>query len=387
MTHHNGINRLLTFSLICALVALFLTGPFIGNGIKVVQLAIPLIAILWFFMISCMVQSTVPRQTILYMILLTYFTVDLFYSLIVGNDHANAIRSVAPFMAFGIAGLSVSVVSNKDHRLLITGMLIYGILVGLTVIPFFFQSGMGQITTARFTAYSENSHTPILLVALPLTFALVKQRIYQFFIITLLLLAVLLTKSKGQILVGIIVLGASMTCLGKFRFSKKKFFYGFLAVVFFGLMIFVGSKKNGGFSRLDLDHWMGATTFHRIAEIETGLSDFMTSPILGAGAGHLFDLYSPVSDSWEIQNYIHNIIVYMLAKHGVLGFIIFFLPVLRSLSLAKYHERFGRAAAIGIISIISYGLVSASFKSFQANIFLGILSAVILVRPRCRFGC
>ena len=361
--------------LLAAFVPLYCTGPFIQTGRQALLPGGILLFASYITVVALLLVRRIHFGALAFIVLSVYLTFDLLYSIGLGNDPYETVRSVIPFIWYAGAGLVLLIASRRSQRYFMMAVLFYGLATAIQIVPFLLHYGSNALSSARFTSYSVNSHTPIILISIPLCFFLIKPRPARWASLLLLAAAIILTKSKGQIIISVFLVPLSVLYLGD---RTDRWGLVALAVALFFVLLSVHQHQVMSSLRLSPSGFQGATTLHRLAEIKCSANVFMRYPLLGAGAGEMFSFYSPVTHTVVNQNYVHNIIAYLLSKHGLIGVALYLLPIVYAFRRFNRGGIVSKTVALSVMGFLAYGLVSASFKSIQANIFLGGLLAVAM---------
>ena len=384
------------------LVLLAWTGPFVKQ-ISIIHVLIAIIAGIQGLLAAVLYTlrgyslRDAPAAVFLF-----YFLLIPGYSLWVGYPIQDIIRSTVPFLFFPIAYFSVVTWNSSQLRLAILFLTTLSVLISLEVIPFL----IGKMTQTdaiyyRLTAYSANAHLPYYIAALAFVGGSINQRLLRVLVYSILLLAILFTKSKGQLGAALFVL-ISLSILrwrniqGRWMFATDWKEFGsvvlIVSVMFFGVNflsstnIFQGGKIEWsklfemdvwtlGMERYSVENFQGETTRFRMLELEEATRLFLDNPVLGVGPGVKFEFESPITKQVVTQRYIHNAPFYFLATGGILGLAVYSLPLIVGMIIAirKWTDDHIRRITVAITAILLYTLVSANFKSIQVNVLLGLL--------------
>ena len=339
-------------------------------------------------------------------VFLLYFLLVPGYSLWMGHPAGDIIRGIVPFLFFPLAYFSVVTWNWSQTRLVVLLFAILSVLISLEVVPFL----LGKLTQKdpyyRLTAYSDNAHLPYYIAALALVGGNINRRLFRVLAYSTLLLAILFTKSKGQVGEAFLVLVA--LSLLRWKYKKRRWplasdwkEYGsvfvIVSVVFFGVNylsntnVFQDGKiewgglfdfsRNLGLERYSVEGLKGLTTQHRMQEFREASKLFLENPVLGAGPGATFEFESPISNQVVTQRYIHNAPFYFLATGGVVGLAVSGLPLVVGMIMAgrAWKNDHARRITVAMFAILLYTLISANFKLIQFNVVLGLLIGALSV--------
>ncbi len=281
-----------------------------------------------------------------------------------GRDLSELVRAYLPFFylpSFALVCLCLNVI---QARKLLKTLLVVGVIGALVVIPFYIELRLGRLNYIRFTAYSDLSHTPLLLMALPLCYCLLNR--YRYLPITIIMVAIFSTQSKGQILLSFLAIAMCEFFSTK---SRVTLLIKMILIVILCSVPFIVYKDVITKRFADIG---GSTTSHRLVEIKAAGELFQEKPLTGGGPSTIFDITGlKTSVEEEGQRYIHNLLMYLMATGGVIGCIAYFFPY-TVVALARTNQE-QRYILVSLLCAFGYLLVSATFKSIQTNMFLGIL--------------
>jgi O-antigen ligase len=123
------------------------------------------------------------------------------------------------------------------------------------------------------------------------------------------------------------------------------------------------------------------TTGTRLEEWKDALLEFTESPIIGKGVG--FQLERTEFDETITAGYVHNQVVYTAMTMGIigLGLYIFILSqwvrlLLRARFAAPQQKTLLAGCHACILSLLTYSLMFAGFRTIQHNYLLGVLLAL-----------
>lgn len=132
---------------------------------------------------------------------------------------------------------------------------------------------------------------------------------------------------------------------------------------------------------------------NRFVEARVAFEAFLATPITGYGLGVPYKYYSLVYElSWE-TTFIHNTVVGVLYKHGLVGFILLLLfglsILVRAFDLVRKHEiKYRVFGVVGLALICAFaldGLTSNLFTRSDISLNIAIVAAVICgVQSRLR---
>lgn len=310
-------------------------------------------------------------ELLLFVIVLTTLVQAILY-FFKGVSANELVRSYLPFLYLPVFSLLGIRLSSNNTDLILKCIMVIGIIVSLLVIPFFVELFiLNSLTFNRYTAYLDLTHTPIMIMTVPLLYLFSIK--YRYLLLLIVFIAVFATQSKGQILFAV---GALLFCelVGRKVNSKMIIKIIMLIMILAAPLIIFKDTITKRF--IDIT---GSTSSHRVEEIIVATGYIVSNPLLGGGPGITFRISDSdvASEDSEEQRYIHNIILYLLATGGVFGAFIYLLPYFpllknfRSSNKAKY-------ITISVLFAFLYLLVSATFKSIQTNMFMGILIGACL---------
>lgn len=382
-------------ALLCVLLLLLLiSGPFISEMGPIHLVIAIVVAALLALVIALYVVDGLPLtdvdtsvfQFTVYLLLMSV------YSAWIGHDLNDIIRGIIPFLFLPIAYFSIVSLNFRRALLVLRALFYVGVIVSLSVIPFLVLRSTGTLDdVSRLTAYSDMTHIPVILVSLVLMGLMTQRGWWKFALLILFLTALLATESRGQVAIGLMLLlaypwiGGWGWYSGSMNSSERRVYIALVML----MPILVIALGSGLIERFSLQNLMGDTTEHRLEEIRVAYRIFMENVLIGYGPGTIFAFVSPVTGSEVEQRYIHNILLYILATGGLLGVVMFGLPFYRSFQLkvpsnARMAARHIRAS---IVTILLYGLVSATYKSIHVNVMLGmLLGSVTVLHRHLRLG-
>ncbi len=325
-----------------------------GFSVVVVSLAI----------VDTLLYKKIKWYHLLLFFCMVYFIVLTLAYAAMGNGVNALVRAYLPFFYLPSFALVILCLNENHAQKLLKALLFLGVVESFSIIPFFIELKLGRIPYCRFTAYSDLSHTPIFLMALPLCYCLLKK--CRYIAVAAIMLAIFFTQSKGQILLGFFAL---VVCeMFSLRSRVILLFKLILIVILCALPFFayenVIAKR---FANIG-----GETTLHRLVEIQKAVEIFQESPLIGGGPNVQFDITGLKTSVEEGgQRYIHNLIMYILATGGIIGCMFYSFPYM--VIMATRKSLIQKYILVSLISTFGYLLVSATFKSIQTNMFLGIL--------------
>ncbi len=161
-----------------------------------------------------------------------------------------------------------------------------------------------------------------------------------------------------------------------------------IALVFSGLLI--GTVLIFSFAHNEVDSFTdilsaritdAGTTGTRLEEWKDALLEFTQSPIIGKGVG--FQLERTEFDETITAGYVHNQVVYTAMTMGIIGLAIYVFIlsqwvrlVFRARFAAPQQKSLLAACHACILSLLTYSLVFAGFRTIQHNYLLGVLLAL-----------
>ncbi len=395
------VRTLIAFLFCVNLALLTISGPFVTKlsavhiliaGGFLLQLAISVVVYLKH-------RPSLLTVDIAVLVFAAYMITMPMYSLLVGHSLNDVIRGTIPFLFLPAAYFSVVLLDWRRTRWVLTALFCVGVFVATLVIPFLILRSAGELESInRLTAYSDMAHLPALIISLALLKLVVRNVFFRFFLFGLLILALYETQSKGQLGIGLFVLLAVPWALG-WRISMENgdmwewAGYVLLSFLLLSILIFYGPSLDNNKSidnvglvknRYSVESLKGSTTLHRWVEIKKAYNIFSENMVIGAGPGVTFKFLSPVSGGVVEQRYIHNLIFYLLATGGVVGFVLYCAQFFFSLTLeiSFQWKEAARYLYLAIAGALMYGMVSATYKSIHMNVFVGVLLGGISVLHR-----
>mgnify|MGYP003878189257 CR=1 FL=1 len=295
---------------------------------------------------------------------LIYLTIIVFVYVVAGSGINQLVRAYLPFFYLPSFALVCLCLNQTQARKLLKTLLFVGVIASLAIIPFFVELKLGRLPYNRFTAYTDLSHTPLFLMALPLCYCLLKS--YRYLAVTIIMLAIFSTQSKGQILLSFLAIAMCEV------FSTRNRVMLLLKMV---LIVIICSIPFFAYKDVIAKRFVdigGSTTSHRLVEIQAAGEIFQDKPLIGGGPTTKFDTTELVTNvDKEGQRYIHNLLMYVLATGGVVGCMFYFFPYLVIAIVKKSPEQ--KYILASLLCAFGYLLVSATFKSIQTNMFFGVL--------------
>ena len=163
----------------------------------------------------------------------------------------------------------------------------------------------------------------------------------------------------------------------------------------FGFFYFL-STRSGEFLLQRMSGQANATAdYGRMAEIEFAWDKFLSSPLYGVGLGtpippsvtfagreaYLAGLFNTYGTSYHVT-YMHNVVMYCLMSIGLVGTIAYFGTIFFNWGPMKktsvLQNRFG--VLLGLVALIAFNLVAATFTLLQWQVMVACLSAVAATR-------
>lgn len=377
ITLETSVAILLFFSL----VILGFSGPFIEN------LGIEHLIFSAFFLVSCVaglpllfVRSVTATDFWLFAGFV-YLVLAIFLSKLLGNSFPAIIRSTIPFIFLPVTYFVVSSLTMKLRKRLLLAIFVFGVFVAFSGLGKIFWNWLNGAGFMRLTAVSDNSHVPVLLISLAIIPCVVRSKRSVLFFTALLLVAILATQSKGQVLVAGLIIGKWVFDRdgGIFGLMDKRWrivLAGIPLIVLFGFAIVLDLSV---LNRFQAASALGETTFQRIEELKQAWDAFLSSPWIGDGAGRTFFVNSPVTGYLERQRYIHNLPAYLLATGGILGVMAYSFMLFPLFPKGRDSQGSIERGPVrlAIVAALLYCVVSATFKSIHLNVFLGVLLACL----------
>lgn len=309
-------------------------------------------------------------ELLLLLIIAAYIIIAAVYFL-AGIGVNELARSYLPFFYLPAYALLCLRLDAPSVLFLLRCIVFIGGGVCFLVFPFFIELLVFKsLNFNRFTAYSDLSHTPILIIMIPLVYLLMPK--YKYILLLPIFITLLATQSKGLILFGILALCLSET-------TKKKI--SVRTLVRISLLILLLSTPFFLFQDTLTERFSnvtGSTNMHRIEEMKVASEYIEKNPILGGGPSIEFSIDSPTAKGHSDQRYIHNVIFYILATGGVFGLLLYLLPFFH-VYMRRGNNTSSNLIYIAIFSSFLYFMVSATFKSIHTNMYLGVLIGALLV--------
>lgn len=305
------------------------------------------------------------------MVLIAYLVIQASLYIALGISVNEVIRAYISFIYMPAFILCCMRLKPRGTRLVLKGVCAVGVSVSLLVLPFFYELLiLKSISSNRFSSYSDLSHTPILLLSIPLLYYLKPhgKHLYLLFI----LVAIFSTQSKGQILLGVTAL---LLCeLVSSKLSFKVLTKLTIILVLCGSVVFIFSENLGK----RFSDFKGSTTEHRLEEISIAKKYAYNNILFGNGPDTLFVIENAANNEIDNQQrYIHNVLFYHAATSGIISLLFYMWPFIRVFYVGLKNPQ-ARYLAISVLCGFFYLLVSASFKSIQTNVFFGVIIGAAL---------
>jgi O-antigen ligase len=155
-----------------------------------------------------------------------------------------------------------------------------------------------------------------------------------------------------------------------------------LMIIVAGFVGVTGHYKNERFDVNKKGYFQNQSFLDRIKTMKRGLNTFSESPILGAGTGgHGIDIYitNPyTNERSRDKEHIHNLFVELLAEQGILGFILFLVPLM--IVIVRMMKCINKTKDKNLRQIYSVTLALVAFVIVQSNISGGLaVSGSIIV--------
>lgn len=286
------------------------------------------------------------------------------------------VRGFLPFTALTTYFLYSSCTLKDVHGKVVISALLYSVYV---LVSAYLQEG-GLAGIVRLSLVSSDSVIPMPLIGFVMTLLYPFAKGYvKAFTLIFFVLVIILVGYRSQILI-VAVLGAWYL----FVYSKASRGVGliFVAVSVVFVLIFAEAAVDAIMYRFTLIGEGGDVVRQR--EWQYALMQFFDSPLFGRG------LSFPVSVSftrgevlslseYDADNvrYVHNVIAYLLMDVGLIGVIVYFLPIMLAVwqgwRSVNIHQK---AAALALLCLVAFFMTSASFRQIQSNFLVGLLIAL-----------
>lgn len=359
-----GVNNTVSYFVAANLLLASVYSPFIQEvtPVHVLSAVLTVFVVVLSFSNLILLRRVKYIEALFLLIAASYFVIGLMYYLN-GVNSADLLRSYLPFIYLPAYAFLCFRLNAPNIIFLLKCIFFIGYAICLLVIPFFIELlVLKSLNFNRFTAYSDMSHTPIMIITIPLIYMLVPK--YKYVFLAVVVVALLATQSKGMILFG----GAAI-----FLSEMSGNRVGLNGVIRIGLLIVVLSIPFFVFKDTLVDRFAnitGNTSMHRVEEIIVASKYISANPWLGEGPGTVFRVKSATALGDGEQRYIHNVVIYMLATGGVVGLLLYMIPFY---CVHKNRRYTGKIVYVAIVCSFLYLLVSATFKSIQTNMILGVL--------------
>lgn len=283
---------------------------------------------------------------------------------------------------------------SKDTIRFIYGIAISGLLILFYVISFYGISGLRQMIDegARVGEEIVNSNTLAVFLAFSsivfFHLFLKHRKWYELTVAVLLVLIIAITGSKKGIL-DILVGFFLVIIFGNDKADKNRHLRRFTLIigVLLGLYIlwqtpiFAVLRERvemmfgffrGNSARIDY------STFERRILIEAGLRQFTVTPVLGVG----IDASSYVSRQVSgYSTYLHNDYVELLATGGILGFLLFYIPILKLLKGNIKNSKVSESSRLCVILLTIFminGIAAVQYFTKLSYIILSVSTSSII---------
>ena len=372
--------NILLFLVIANLILAFIFSPFIGklNSIHYLSGTLTILATCW-MLPTVFFSRCFKYFDFIFLSTVFYYLVIAAWYVMFGVELNEVIRAYLSFLYLPMFALICSRLSKHQLKTILLALFTLGFFVALMVIPFFIQLIQAKLSYNRFTAYLDITHTPIFIIILPLCFLLLSK--FKYYFVAIVIVAIFATQSKGQVLMALLVLLACEIVSNKASLVHSLkvvslIFLCSLPTTFFNGSTDDLSSKNPANRLGDL---RGDTTIHRVKEILLAKEYALKNPIFGVGPTTEFHIRGiATSENNPRQRYIHNVVMYFLATGGVVGFLVYIAPYFTVL-IGGINSKENKLLLISILGSFGYLLVSATFKSIQTNMFLGVLIGCSIV--------
>jgi len=357
--------QVIFYLVLANLVFVCLYSPFISeiNALHVIS-ALLTVTVLVVSLAVSFYRASLTHNEVVFIALVFFLLVLISLGSLQKVTANELVRAYLPFIYFPVFVLLCLRLDERKVQNVLKLLLLVGVGASMLVVPFFIELFLlNTLNYSRLTAYSGLIHTPILIITIPLIYMFLKKS--KYLVLTLVLIALLATQSKGQILFGGLALVICELREGFFRI-KTILKLGVLLILIAAVFIVFEETLARRFSDA-----LGGTSMHRLEEAKIAYQYFINDPFFGHGPKTTFLMEDSAVSVGE-QRYIHNVVMYVLATGGVLGLLIYLYPFFMVWGTGKLGMDM-RYLAVGVSCAFLYLLVSATFKSIQTNLFLGVM--------------
>jgi hypothetical protein len=226
----------------------------------------------------------------------------------------------------------------------------------------------GVVDFHFFSGFAQNNNAFAFLCLMMLAVGLTLRR-YMLIVITLALIAIILTGSRAGLgAAAVVLITGSIFIRGIWRDV-------ILAASIAGLAWHALSSMNGGATLAllrpgsDSEHW---------ETVRDGLLMFMANPIFGAGLGVFIERWKGI-----YPLLIHNSMVWILAEFGLVGALVFFTPIIRIAVQEMNRFRSNDAAGHLLILVIAgFGAMSLFHELLYQRAMWFLLGAALVSSRR-----
>jgi hypothetical protein len=344
-------------------------------------------------------------------VILASYAALLVVSVVVGGIHttpsAATFRAIAPYLLFLPLAAALPLLDRGQLARSVPGALAtVGVIQSLYLIGLFFVavpdfSNVGSVFLGRITFLDDRTTVPLFLAAVILPLAMVGTG-YGRTLLAVLAVAAgttagLATQTRAQ-LVALAVGGCSFLMLRiviRFRATPRAgarsirrgvLLAGAVGILGAGVLAFVPPwsaltrsvalriSTASDNSRLD-DEW--APAVRRVLDDPLSIA-------VGIGAGESF-----ITGAGEERTYVHNMVIYVLLYHGLIGLLVvgaFYgvvLILLTRRALAEASPLYAALAAL-LVAMLVYAQFFAVHKLFSYNAMLALIAAAGLARPAAK---
>jgi len=346
------------------------------------------IQVLLFGFTSLIIFILSPMLTIKYIVSKNNIQLNIFlfltvingvWSQINGNKIDDIIRSILPFLYLYLIYIASSQLQYKQFKHIFNTFVIVIYIISIYDFLFLFLNGYLFDSHYRITFDSIYSALPFNII-ISLYIIIYMNSKWKYLLLIIPFLIILQSQSKG--LIGLTVLMLVFLVL-HFSKTKKVMFAKILLIIGLLLAVLLNIDSISILNRFTLvGSEKDVTTLGRLQEISQAMGYFLEHTILGNGAGTVF-LHIFNDGTLEERRYTHNALFYFLAIGGApmaLSYLYIFIRQIYLIIFSKINS-LGKGSndllfiGISLFIILSYSMVSATYKLIHTNIVVGLLLA------------